>query len=188
MSERREEIGRRKPSRWRRIVGYLLVSLGVLNIINFYSPVPIPTVGVVAFVAGAILVGCGVYLINWSDFDWIDLLKRRKGKSEKPQVKIDPMLPVRILKLAKEQGGILTVSTVAMELNVPLDHAEEGLEVCVGKGSAIPDFDLSRGQAITFYRFPEFVPPSRSGELNPQGVLPPQVPPDDDNGGSDRPS
>jgi hypothetical protein len=64
---------------------------------------------------------------------------------------------VRILKLAKSRGGTLTVSEVAIELDVPLDHAEAGLEACVRAGNALPDYDVARGHML--YRFPEFIDP-----------------------------
>ena len=66
----------------------------------------------------------------------------------------DRLLPVKILKLAQKHGGVLTVARVAMELNVPLDQAQAGLEECVRAGNALPDYDISRGHAL--YRFPEF--------------------------------
>lgn len=67
---------------------------------------------------------------------------------------IDPLLPVRILKLAREHKGILTVAQVAISLDVPLDQAEAGLSECVRAGNATPDYDIPRAHA--FYRFPEF--------------------------------
>jgi hypothetical protein len=70
---------------------------------------------------------------------------------------IDPLLPVRILKLAKEHNGILSVADVAMGLEVPLDHAEAGIAECVRAGNAFADYDIARAHAV--YRFPEFLPP-----------------------------
>ena len=72
---------------------------------------------------------------------------------------LDRLLPVRILKLAREQHGVLTVALVAMELNVPLDQAQAGLDECVRAGNALPDYDIARGHAL--YRFPEFAGPDR---------------------------
>ena len=71
-----------------------------------------------------------------------------------PRTIIDPLLPVRILKLAREHKGTLTVAEVAIGLNVPLDQAEAGLSECVRAGNAIPDYDIARAHAL--YRFPEF--------------------------------
>jgi hypothetical protein len=66
-------------------------------------------------------------------------------------------LPVRILKLAKQGRGLLTVAEVAIELNVPLDQAQAGFDECVRAGNAFPDFDMIRGLSV--YRFPEFAEP-----------------------------
>jgi len=79
---------------------------------------------------------------------------RRKGAAV---TGIDPLLPVRILKLARDKGGILSVADVAIGLEVPLDHAEAGLAECVRAGNALPDYDIARAHPI--YRFPEFLPP-----------------------------
>jgi hypothetical protein len=70
---------------------------------------------------------------------------------------IDPLLAVRILKLAKDNNGILSVADVAMGLNVPLDHAEAGLSECVRAGNAFPDYDVAHAHPV--FRFPEFLPP-----------------------------
>lgn len=70
---------------------------------------------------------------------------------------IDPLLPVRILKLAREKNGILSVADVAIGLDVPLDHAEAGLAECVRAGNAVPDYDIAGAHPV--YRFPEFLPP-----------------------------
>ncbi len=70
-----------------------------------------------------------------------------------------PAAAVRVLKLARELGGVLTVAQVAMELNVPLDQAQAGLDECVRAGNAFLDYDMARGHAL--YRFPEFVGPDR---------------------------
>jgi hypothetical protein len=80
--------------------------------------------------------------------------RRRAGPAS---VSIDPLLPVRILKLAKSHAGILTVAEVAMDLNVPLDQAEAGLSECVRAGNAVPDYDIPRAHPV--FRFPEFLEP-----------------------------
>jgi hypothetical protein len=72
---------------------------------------------------------------------------------------MDRLLPVRILKLAREHSGVLSVAQVAMELNVPLDQAQAGLDECVRSGNAFPDYDITHGHAL--YRFPEFAGPDR---------------------------
>jgi hypothetical protein len=76
------------------------------------------------------------------------------GRSSEPR--IDPLLPVRVLKLAEARAGSLTVSAVAMALNVGLDECQLALDDLVRKGAATVDVDLSTGVAT--YRFPEFLP------------------------------
>jgi hypothetical protein len=83
--------------------------------------------------------------------------RKRTGRRGAVVTGIDPLLAVRILKLARDRNGILSVADVAIGLDVPLDHAEAGLNECVRAGNAVPDYDISRAHAV--YRFPEFLPP-----------------------------
>ena len=56
-----------------------------------------------------------------------------------------------------------------MELNVPLDQAQAGLDECVRAGNAFPDYDIARGHAL--YRFPEFaVPIAASSPIETPGT------------------
>jgi len=158
----------RKKGRVGRVVGYVLAGFGILSIVDFFSPIPVPTVGLSAFISGGILVAAGLYFIYLRDVDWKSFLRRvisRKEpeRVEKPAAPVDPHVPVEILKLARERGGVLTVTTVAMELDVPLPVAEAGLEECVQRGVATPEYDDAR-RAVT-YRFPEFLPPPERREL-----------------------
>jgi hypothetical protein len=75
--------------------------------------------------------------------------------------RIDPLLPVRVLKLAESHAGSLTVSVVAMALNVGLDECQIALDELVRKGAANVDVDLSNG--VANYRFPEFLPSAVEG-------------------------
>jgi hypothetical protein len=75
--------------------------------------------------------------------------------------RIDPLLPVRVLKLAESHAGVLTVSVVAMALNVGLDECQIALDDLVRKGAASEDIDFSTGVAT--YRFPEFLPHTIEG-------------------------
>jgi hypothetical protein len=75
--------------------------------------------------------------------------------------RIDPLLPVRVLKLADSHAGVLTVSIVAMALNVGLDECQVALDDLVRKGAASVDIDLSTG--VASYRFPEFLPHTIEG-------------------------
>jgi hypothetical protein len=146
--------------RWKRVVGYLLVGFGVLSIVDFFSPIPIPTTFLGAFFTGAIAIVSGAWLLTGGG--WMAYLRRwaaaRGARTGRPAATtFDPLLPVEILRLAREHGGYLTVSEVAIGLNVPLDQAGAALEECVRRGNAFPDYDIERQHAI--YRFPEFIPP-----------------------------
>jgi hypothetical protein len=81
---------------------------------------------------------------------------RTPGPGETPSRKIDPLLPVRVLKLAEARSGVLTVSSVAMALNVGLDECQLALDDLVRKGAANVDVDISTG--VASYLFPEFLP------------------------------
>jgi hypothetical protein len=81
------------------------------------------------------------------------------GKPQGPR--IDPLLPVRVLKLAESRSGVVTVSSVAMALNVGLDECQLALDELVRKGAATVDVDLATG--IATYSFPEFLPHTIEG-------------------------
>jgi hypothetical protein len=150
-----------------RIVGYGAVILGALSVLVGALPwfgvqVEAYAVGIVFFVSGSwILAGPELRDTARRAFKAAREARRgarrAAGRPGRVPIIIDPLLPVRILKLAKEQGGTLTIAQVAMELTVPLDHAEAGLNECVRAGNAIPDYDIPRAHAL--YRFPEFAAP-----------------------------
>ena len=146
--------------RWKRILGYILLGFGILSVIDFFSPIPIPTTFLGAFVTGGIAIAAGAWLLTGGG--WLAYLRRwastrSAGSSRQPgRVLFNPLLPVEILRLARENDGILTVSKVAIALNVPLDQAAAALEECVRKGNAMPDYDIDGQTAL--YRFPEFIP------------------------------
>jgi hypothetical protein len=83
------------------------------------------------------------------------------GQDKGAASRIDPLLPVRVLKLAESHSGVLTVSVVAMALNVGLEECQIALDELVRKGAANVDVDLSTGVAT--YRFPEFLPHTING-------------------------
>ena len=144
----------------RRVLGYTVLAAGVVGILVGASP--IFPVFLEAFVVGGLLIGAGAWILAGPDLR--ALVRRAAGltffsrrsarRPPAPRVVIDPLLPVRILKLAREHKGILTVAETAIALDVPLDQAEAGLSECVRAGNAIPDYDIARAHA--FYRFPEF--------------------------------
>jgi hypothetical protein len=141
-----------------RVVGYTVIGLGGAAILVGSSPV-FP-VFFEAFLVGGLLIAVGLWILAGRDLRSLlrraARTRRTPGTQRRPPVVIDPLLPVRILKLAKDREGTLSVSDVAIELNVPLDHAEAGLEACVRAGNGLPDYDVARGHML--YKFPEFLP------------------------------
>ncbi len=157
----------------RQFFGNFLIAIGALNIINFWAPRPIPTVGLSAFIVGGILIALGFLVkaprdgngrIKW---DALAAIFKASRKSDAPVAKIkpaaktndeaawiDPLLEVRVLRLASEHGGRLSVAQTAMELDVSLDAAEGALDECSRKGGAYLETDGKTG--IPCYRFPEF--------------------------------
>lgn len=150
----------------RRTTGNALIVFGILNLLNFYAPRPIPTVGVSAFLFGGLLIGAGIFLkrnnppsTDGSEGDRKKFFPGLKRERSERKTKGDPLLAVRALRLASENGGRLTVAQTAMELNVPLDAAEAALDECAARGSAYIDVDPANG--IASYRFPEFLSPKQ---------------------------
>jgi len=146
-----------------RVAGYSVIAFGGAAI--FVGASPLFPVYFSAFLVGGLLIAVGLWILAGRELRGLlrRALRTRRAagafhgarSQRRPPVVIDPLLPVRILKLAKSREGTLTVSEVAIELNVPLDHAEAGLEACVRAGNALPDYDVARGHML--YRFPEFL-------------------------------
>ena len=145
----------------RRVLGYIVLAAGAASVLVGISPI-FPVL-LEAFVVGGLLIGAGLWILAGpglrAQVRQAAGLALSAGRGARKRavhkVIIDPLLPVRILKLARERRGTLTVAEVAMALNVPLDHAEAGLSECVRAGNAIPDYDMARFLAV--YRFPEFI-------------------------------
>ncbi len=154
-------------NRTSRTIGWVLVGLGGVSI--FVGASPIFPIGLEAFLTGGVLFIAGAWVLAGRDLrDTIRrgiratrqsrrALGRSSGRRADAPILRDPLLPVRILRLARGHGGVLTVAQVAIDLEVPLDQAQAGLDECVRAGNALPDFDISRGHAL--YRFPEFTEP-----------------------------
>ncbi len=157
----------------RRFFSYASLAIGAVNILNFWAPRPIPTIGPSAFIIGGIFIVFGLILrsdpnsrINWKGLAGLISRKASLDKSGRPlspgetaartNGPQDRLLPVRVLKLASENGGHLTIAQTAIELSVPLDEAEKALDECAAKGAAYIDIEPSNGLAI--YRFPEYLP------------------------------
>lgn len=149
----------------RRLAGAGLIGLGVANILNFWAPVPVPTVGPSAFIIGGLLVLGGFYLRlpqgSSGRIAWDRLFGAARLGAARPKP-VDPMLAVRVLKLASESGGSLTVSQAAIKLNVALDDAQAALDECAVKGTAYIQVDEATG--IPAYKFPEFYKDDRTEE------------------------
>jgi hypothetical protein len=88
---------------------------------------------------------------------------RREPATPPKSPTADHLLPVRVLKLAESRGGVLTVSAVAMSLDVELDAAQWALDELVRKGAASVDVDIATG--VASYSFPEFMPRPLQGPL-----------------------
>lgn len=151
---------------FRRLIGNALIALGAVQLLNFYSPRPIPTFGLSAFIFGGLFIGAGLFIRAGRTGAGNAPASRRLfaggNATDKRKAAADPLLAVRVLRLAADKRGSLTVSIAAMELDVPLDAAEAALDECAAKGSAYIDVDPASG--IASYRFPEFLPPPpRSG-------------------------
>jgi hypothetical protein len=148
-------------SKARKILGYLSLFAGCVCLFVGLSPL-FPII-IEAYLMAAVFFGLGIWALTGKGIrDFFRMASeaaravRRKGKEE-PSTRIDPLLPVRILKLAREREGHLTVSEVAISLNVPIDQAEEGLKACVRSGNALADYDITHGFAQ--YSFPEYTSP-----------------------------
>jgi hypothetical protein len=142
-------------------LGIILVVLGIISLPSFRFG------GEFLFISAFLIVfGASRILPEIGTRDRIRALlssSRRSSPSQErgPALRIDPLLPVRILKLAESRGGILTVSSVAMALNVGLDECQLALDDLVRKGAASEDIDLANG--VASYRFPEFLPHTIEG-------------------------
>lgn len=144
----------------RKFISILMGILGVLNVVLFWTPA-FPTMGVQAFIVGGLCL-LASFLI-WprpkavgSRIQW-EKLAAAKGAASKPageKKKTDPLLPVKILRLAEKEGGTLTLARAAMGLDVPLDAANEALDECTRQGNAIMEVD--EGSGLTRWEFPEF--------------------------------
>jgi uncharacterized membrane protein YbaN (DUF454 family) len=144
----------------KKILGTVLVVLGVISItLPFTREFILISLVLIAF--GTVTIARDV-----GDKERVGRLLRSMRRDRAPEAKgtsprIDPLLPVRVLKLAESRRGSLTVSAVAMALNVGLDECQLALDELVRKGAANVDIDLSTG--VANYVFPEFLPHTIEG-------------------------
>lgn len=142
-------------------IGLILVVLGFVTL-------PSVRFGGEFLLISALLIGIGAIRLS-SELGFKNRLKDLLGSSRRPSEtqgrapspRIDPLLPVRVLKLAEARGGIVTVSSVAMALNVGLDECQLALDELVRKGATNVDVDMATG--IASYSFPEFLPHTIEG-------------------------
>lgn len=139
---------------YRSRLGAILIILGLVSVfLPFTREFALISVFLVAFGATSI-----VREFRGKDRlrDFIGSLRRPSEPQARSQPRIDPLLPVRVLKLAESRAGIVTVSSVAMALNVGLDECQLALDELVRKGAANVDVDYATG--VASYSFPEFLP------------------------------
>lgn len=146
---------------YRSRLGAILIVLGLVTIpfVRFGDEFLLLSVGLTVFGA--------VTLVR--DFAGKDRLRgllgsmRRRTPEPRDEARprIDPLLPVRVLKFAESRAGIVTVSSVAMALNVGLDECQLALDELVRKGAANADVNMSTG--VASYSFPEFLPQTIEG-------------------------
>ena len=110
----------------------LVLSFVTLPFVRFGDEFLLLSAGLAVFGAVAIV----------RDFSGKDRLRgllgslRRRTPEPRDEVRprIDPLLPVRVLKFAESRSGIVTVSSVAMALNVGLDECQLALDELVREG------------------------------------------------------
>ena len=141
---------------FKKILGTVLVVLGVISItLPFTREFILISLILIAF--GTVTIAREV-----GDKERVGSMRRDRAPEAKgTSSRIDPLLPVRVLKLAESRRGSLTVSAVAMALNVGLDECQLALDELVRKGAANVDIDLSTG--VANYVFPEFLPHTIEG-------------------------
>ncbi len=83
------------------------------------------------------------------------------GAFSKPR-QPEESLEFKILKTARDKGGFVTPSEIALEARVSPDTAKECLEEMVAKGYA--EHRIKRAGLIV-YAFPEFMREERESEL-----------------------
>jgi hypothetical protein len=141
-------------------LGLILVVLGFVTLpfVRFGGEFLLISAFLLAFGASRIARDLGVR-DKVRDLMWTSRHQPETPVKERPR--IDPLLPVRVLKLAEARSGVVTVSSVAMALNVGLDECQLALDELVRKGAANVDVDMATG--VSSYSFPEFLPHTIEG-------------------------
>jgi hypothetical protein len=106
--------------------------------------VPVGAVLASAAVASGVTGGMGLWLLR----------QRRRARGK---VDLDPEMQVRLLDLATQRGGRLTVTTTAQGLGLTLDEAEKALQAMAR--SHYVDVELEPEVGVVTYVFREMVSP-----------------------------
>lgn len=120
-----------------------LILATALATVTFFV-VPVGAVLASAAVASGVTGGLGIWLLRQR--------KRARGK-----VDLDPELQVRLLDLATQKKGRLTVTSTAQGLGLTLDEAEKALQSMAR--SHYVDVELDPDVGVVTYVFRELAPP-----------------------------
>jgi len=120
-----------------------LILATALATVTFFV-VPVGAVLASAAVASGVTGGLGIWLLRQR--------KRSRGK-----VDLDPELQVRLLDLAAQKKGRLTVTSTAQGLGLTLDEAEKALQSMAR--SHYVDVELDPDVGVVTYVFRELAPP-----------------------------
>lgn len=120
-----------------------LILATALATVTFFV-VPVGAVLASAAVASGVTGGLGIWLLR----------QRRRARGK---VDLDPELQVRLLDLAAQKKGRLTVTSTAQGLGLTLDEAEKALQSMARSHYVDIDFDAELG--VVTYVFRELAPP-----------------------------
>lgn len=122
--ERDKELSR---NRW----GKVLIVIGVVTLLDWCAPIPIPLVGPPAIVVGLALIIAGGALLYRGP--------RMKGTNQ-------------AIMVAMKYGNQLSVPRLAVEMDVSLEEAEEIIDTLVKKGIAEIDLDAKDPDSGIIYK------------------------------------
>lgn len=74
-------------------------------------------------------------------------------RSERPKIR-EKFLESKVVRLAREKRGRLTLTDVVSDLNLPVDAAKKVLSSLERKGIAYLDFERMEDEGVEVYRFP----------------------------------
>jgi len=116
------------------LVSVILVFLGLMFIIgavfNPYRVIP----------------GFLMFLLGLGGIYYLFKVRRRAA--------LPSWLESEVIRLAEDEGGVLTVSKVSAELNIPVELAKKVLDNLARKGGCHSDFEEIERVGVEVYRFP----------------------------------